>query len=115
MPIDFLYKTSTEFRSPQNFQSAIQDKLEHNSLLFEHVRSKFAREHRRQKLILDIKIHGPPYIEQDFVLVHSSVVKTGQSTKLKRQWSGPYVITKKIDDVNFVLKNSKNGKKSIVH
>ena len=43
MPIDFLYPTSTDFRSPQNYQSAIQDKLVHNSQLFEYVRSKCAK------------------------------------------------------------------------
>ena len=42
-------------------------------------------------------------------------MKTGQSTKLKRHWSGPFVITKKINDVNFIVQNSNNGKKSIVH
>ena len=83
MAIDFLYPTSTDFRSPQNFQSAIQDKLVHNSQLFEYVRSKCALEHRRQKLIFDKKIYGPSYKEQDLVLVHSPVVKIGQSTKLK--------------------------------
>ena len=36
MPIDFLYPTSTDFRSPQIFQSAIQDKLDHNSQLFDY-------------------------------------------------------------------------------
>ena len=70
MPIDFLYPTSTDFRSPQNFQSAIQDKLVHNSQLFEYVRSKCALEHRRQKLIFDKKNYGPSYKEQDLVLVH---------------------------------------------
>ena len=45
--------TSNEFRCPQNFQSAIQDKLVHSSQLFEYVRSKCALEHRTQKLIFD--------------------------------------------------------------
>ena len=49
------------------------------------------------------------------MLVHSPVLKTGQSTKLKSRWSGPYVITEKINDVNFIVQNSNNGKKSIVH
>ena len=65
--------------------------------------------------MFDKKIYGPSYKEQDLVLVHSPVVKTGQSTKLKSHWSGPYVITKKINDVNFIVQNSNNGKKSIVH
>ena len=115
MPIDFLFPTSTDFRSPQYFQSAIQDKLIHNSQLFEYVRSKCALEHCRQKLTFDKKNYGPTYKEQDFVLVHSPVVKTGQWTKLKSHWSGPYVITKKINDVKFIVQNSNNGKTSIVH
>ena len=49
------------------------------------------------------------------MLVHSPVVTTGQSTTLKSHWSGPYVITKKINDVNLIVQNSNNGKKSIVH
>ena len=114
MLIDFLYPTSTDFRSPQNFQSAIQDKLVHNSQLFQYVRSKCALEHHRQKLIFDTKIYGPSYKEQDLVLVHSPVVKTGQSTKFISHWSGPYVIRKKINDVNYIVQNSNNGKKSIV-
>ena len=40
MPNDVLYPILTDFRSPQNFQSAIQDKLVHNSQVFEYVRSK---------------------------------------------------------------------------
>ena len=115
MPIDFLYPTSTDLCSPQIFQSAITDKLVHNSQLFEYVRSKCSLEHRRQNLIFDNKIYGPFYKEPDLMLVHSPVVITGQSTKLKSHWSGPYVIKKKINDVNFIVQKPYNGKKSIVY
>ena len=49
------------------------------------------------------------------MLVHTPVLKTGQSTKLKSHWSGPYVLTKKINDINFIVQNFNNGKKSIGH
>ena len=58
-PIDCLYQITTDFHSPQNFQSATQGKLVHNSQLLEYVRSKCVLEHHRQKLTFDKKFTVP--------------------------------------------------------
>ena len=91
VPIDFLYPTSMGFRCPQTFVV-----------------------HRRQQLISDKKAR-PSYKGQDFELVHSPVVKSGQSTKLKNHWIGLFFITKKTNDVKIFVQNSDNGKNRIVH
>ena len=79
------------------------------------MRSKSALEHRRQKLTFHKKNYGPSFKEQDLVMLHS---RKRSIDKLKSHWSGPYVIIKKINDVNFIMQNSnyrKKSKKSIEH
>ena len=60
-------------------------------------------ENRREKFIFDKKFFGPTYKLNDFVLVHSPILKPGQTRKLKSHWSGPYIITKVINDVNLLF------------
>ena len=54
-------------------------------------------------------------MEGDRVLLHSPVCRPCQTPKLKSQWSGPYVIDRCINDINFVLRHEINGKRTIAH
>ena len=115
MPVDYMYPTTSDTKSPLSYQSVVHEKLVQNALLFELVRTKCSWEHRRQKLIHDKKIYGPSYKLGELVLVHSPVLKQGQTSKLKSHWSGPFVITKILNDVNFVVQHRQKANSIIVH
>lgn len=50
------------------------------------VRDRYKTEHKWQKSIYDIKIHGEPYNEGDLVWLYTPAVPSGQSQKLHRPW-----------------------------
>jgi hypothetical protein len=46
----------------------------------------------------------------DKVLLFDPTTKTGQHSKLKRRWSGPYFITEALDNFNFKLQELETGR-----
>jgi hypothetical protein len=61
------------------------------------------------------KIQHNTYKEGDPVWVYYPHPKPGLSRKLFRNWSGPYVISKKINDVLYRVKRSPRHKGDVIH
>ena len=114
LPIDLMYPTATH-TNDHSYQSLVHVRLNNYSSLFQFVRAKCNYEHRRQKVYFDKKIYGPTFSKGDLILLHSPVLKPGQVSKFKSHWSGPYIITRKINDLNFLVSHCSTGKVQIVH
>ena len=115
LPVDMVYPTALQRSPSASYRDYIHERLLIAEQLFTLVRHKCLTEHRRHKHIYDKKIYGPTFMEGDRVLLHSPVCHPGQTPKLKSQWSGPYVIDRCINDINFVLRHEINGKRTIAH
>ncbi len=102
IPVDLMYETQSG-TARNNFQDLADLGLQNNAVFFTFVRKKRGFEHRRQKQSFDKKIRCPTYKVDDLVLIHSPVCKIGQIPKLKSHWSGPFRITRVMNDINFVI------------
>jgi len=72
----------------------------------------------RAKTRYDVKAETPQIMVGSKVLLHSNVVKPGQSAKFHRPWEGPYLVTSKTDDgLTYTLRHCNTGKllRSAVH
>ena len=115
LPVDMVYPTALQRSPSASCRDYIHERLLIAEQLFISVRHKCLTEHGRHKHIYDKKIYGPTFMEGDRVLLHSPVCLPGQTPKLKSQSSGPYVIDRCINDINFVLRHEINVKRTIAH
>lgn len=68
---------------------------------------------RRQKERFDRKAKQPPFDEGDWVWVHDPKRTVGRCPKLQPQWTGPWIITKKKNDILFQVQMGKT--KRLLH
>jgi len=72
--------------------------------IYEQAKRNLLKEQLRHKVLHD-KIHKAKIFNiGDRVMVYNPVNQPGKSPKLTLKWKGPYVITRKISDVTYVLK-----------
>lgn len=68
---------------------------------------------KQQKETYDRRAKAPRFTVGDWVWVHDPNRKKGRCTKLMPQWTGPWVIVQKVNDVLFRVKLG--GKKKLLH
>ena len=81
---------------------------------------EIARKHlnsaaKRSKEIYDTKIAVNKYAEGDMVWCLAEARKVGKMQKLEPAYEGPFLIKRKISEINFVLMLDKTGKQKLVH
>ena len=103
MPIDIMYGTPT----PQALPYAEYAEKLHQDLesAYRQVRVQLGHKLGRQKDLYDRKVHGRPYECGDLVWLHSPAVSRGQSKKLRRPWTGPFRVVKKLSDAVYRIQN----------
>ena len=79
-----------------------------------------ARQHmgvaaKRSKEVYDAKMVKTNYQDGDYVWCLAEARKVGVAPKLERHYAGPYLIAKKVSEVNFVLQLDREGKERLVH
>ena len=82
--------------------------------VFELARLKTTTEQKRRNASNNKKFHGPTYKDGDFILFRHAVTATGQSPKVFSPWRGFHRILKRIDDVNYKIKELSTQKHLIV-
>jgi len=66
---------------------------------------------QRVKQFYDVTTQTPQITVGSKVLLHSSVIKPGQSAKFHKPWDGPYLVTSKSDDgLLYTLRHCNTGK-----
>lgn len=81
----------------------------------EVVSSQLDRHYDYQKKMYDRQVKREAYFEGQAVWLRQLPRKKGLSKSLMANYTGPWIIIKKLSDVNFRLQKSKNGKQVIIH
>ncbi|KAF7248002.1 hypothetical protein EG68_09887 [Paragonimus skrjabini miyazakii] len=78
----------------------------HSSLVRGHqlARSHLQAAQRHQKAYFDRRVHGTQYQPGDEVWLYDAVSPPAISSKLDKQWKGPYVIDEVLTDVTYRIK-----------
>jgi len=71
------------------------------------------REQQRSKEIYDDKRGTQEYTVGDYVLVYNPATKIHEAPKLKKKWTGPYMVIKKLSSVTY--KVQRNDKTQVIH
>lgn len=83
---------------------------------FEMVRNNLRKEMTRQKKHYDKASKGHHlYNVGDAVWLYAPTRKVGLSPKLRPTWDGPYIVTAKLNDVNYRIQKNVKFKPKVVH
>lgn len=116
LPIDLIYGRPEEepAQTATNYAASMQEKVE--------LVHKFAREHikmmsdkMKQRHDLNVANEGQQLQQGDAVWFHNPQRKNGLTPKLQRPWQGPYVITKRINDLVYRIQLNPKSKPKVVH
>ena len=114
MPIDIMYETP----NPQVLSHAEDAKKLHQDLEIAYGRVRVQLGHKlcRQKDPYDRKVHGRPYECGDLVWLHSPAVSRGQSKKLRRPWTGPFRVVRKLSKAVYRIQHAQAPhQRQVVH
>jgi hypothetical protein len=102
----------TDELDEENYVSKLKQKLKE---IHELGRKKLEQSIIYQKKHYGIKSKTKSYKEGQAVWLHDTSRKVGVCKKLSYRWKGPYVVLKKIDDLTYLIKRSKNAIAKIHH
>ena len=113
LPSDLLFgcKPGTDI-SGQDYVSELQKRLED---VHEIVRKNLRLASDRMKRYYDSRADQGGYNEGDLVWLYNPRRKRGFCPKLQKNWEGPYVIKKRINDEIYRIFKSPKGKPIVVH
>ena len=113
LPVDLIFGRPEEepHQGASDYAHALQER-------FERVHN-YAREHletitSRMKQKHDLQMESPP-LQGDAVWLHNPQRKKRLTPKLQRPWQGPYIITKKINDLVYRIQLGPKTKPKVVH
>ena len=105
-PDDHLRQCTTEYGQ------TLQENIE---TAHEFARKKLELTASRMKTNYDIDASANRFEPGTAVWLHSPAVKKGFSPKLARPWTGPYLVTKRINDLVYRIKLHRRSKPRVVH
>ena len=112
MPIDIMYGTPTpQVLSHAEYAERLHQDLE---LAYHRVRVHLGHKLCHQKDLYDRKVHGRPYECGDLVWLHSPAVPRGQSKKLRRPWTGPFRVVRKLSDAVYRIQHAQAPRQRLV-
>ena len=69
----------------------------------------------KMKQRYDPLLECQPFQAGDAVWLHNPLRKKGLSPKLQRPWQGPYIVTKRINDLVYRIQQGPKAKPKVVH
>ena len=114
LPVDLLLGHPEEdvLSSGVDYTRELCEKLE---LVHRYASNHLKMASDRMKQRYDLLQNGVSLSAGDPVWFHNPQRKKGLSPKLQRQWQGPYVVTKKINDVVYRIQLGSHQKSKVVH
>ena len=103
MPIDLIYQTpqiNLKF-DPDGYAEKIKETLK---IAHERVRRNRDVKMLKAKLVHDRQVMAAPFKKGDAVWLKNDDTKKGQCKKFIYKWKGLYLVTDKINDVNYIVK-----------
>ena len=116
MPLDLMMGTPIEdgnrYESYHEYVLDLDDKLQSNFAL--------AREHlgvaaKKRKRLYDIRVKPREFKVGDWVWCLYLQRYVGRSPKWQKTYTGPFLITREIPPLNFVIQKSRRAKPEVVH
>ena len=114
LPLDLMYKPP-EHTEPSSLNKQMLERQEASHKAFELVRRNTTAQQLRRSALYNRKVHRPVYKEGDCVLLHYPDTPLGCSPRLSSHWRGPYRIIKCLNDINYKIEETSNGKELVVH
>ena len=118
LPLDVIYSRpeSMDHDTIESYGDYVDKLRSQMNHAHEVARRHLQKALRRHKDSYDVKTKLHIYEPGDFVWFHNILRKEGICPKLQPAYEGPYVITKKINNLDYEIQKDKDGqKKSIVH
>ena len=113
MPLDLMYGTPDE--SYEDYDAFVEDKRERIVDAFTDVRTVLRRSAERNKRYYDISVKTKSYEEGQWVLYFNLRKYRGIQMKWKRQYEGPYLITRVMSPLTVEIQRSAKARPKVVH
>ncbi|VDI51307.1 Hypothetical predicted protein [Mytilus galloprovincialis] len=117
IPAELAYGSTTKY-IPQDITSYgeyVDYLKEHMQIAHDVARKHLGSEARRHKEIYDSKISVYKYEQGDLVWYLNENRIKGVAPKLEKTYSGPYIIKRKMSELNFVLQLTRDGTEKLIH
>ena len=83
--------------------------------IHEHARKHLKKQSQYQQDRYNTNISQTPYEVGDIILQLNETRTHNKCQKLQNLWQGPYIITKKLSDLNFEIQINQKGSRKILH
>jgi len=113
MPLDLMYGTPDE--GYEDYDAFVEDKRERIVDAFTDVRTVLRRSAERNKRYYDISVKTKSYEEGQWVLYFNLRKYRGIQMKWKRQYEGPYLITRVMSPLTVEIQHSAKARPKVVH
>ena len=115
LPIDLIYGRPEEpAQTVTEYAATMQGKVEQvHNFAREHI--KMMLDKMKQRHDLNVANEGQCLQQGDAVWFHNPQRKQGLTPKLQHPWQGPYIITKKINDLVYRIQLNPKSKPKVVH
>ena len=100
---------------PGNYCDELEETLDK---VHKHVASNIRQAQKRQKMVYDnaTKVESTQLEAGDWVWLNSKAISTKKSRKFHKEWTGPYVIIRRLGRVNYHIKPAEGkGRTKVVH
>ncbi|CAG2200883.1 unnamed protein product [Mytilus edulis] len=117
IPAELAYGSTTKY-IPQDITSYgeyVDYLKEHMQIAHDVARKHLGSEARRHKEIYDSKISVYKYEQGDLVWYLNENRIKGVAPKSEKTYSGPYIIKRKMSELNFVLQLARDGTEKLIH
>jgi predicted aspartyl protease len=115
-PIDLIYGVPPETENtPISTVDFVENKLNQMRSAYDSVREETGKNCERAKRNYDLRVRPTPYSVGNWVFYFSPRRYQQRSPKWQRLYSGPYLIIRKINDVNVVIRKTAKSNPLVTH
>jgi len=110
-PVDVIYGGVSERKEgASTLEQYAEEKVDIMKRAYQLTREHLGQTGRRMKKYYDMKVKPKVYLKGTWVWYHNPRRYVGRSSKLAKQWTGPFLIVRMLDPVNVVLQQSARAK-----
>jgi hypothetical protein len=114
IPLD-LFSEAPETKGADSFGEYITGIKKEMARVGDLIRNNFKRPVLSDMEEKGLRPHFTPYQVGQAVFFKNEKRRVGQNPKLQYPYEGPFIITKKLSDLNYEIQVSKKGKSRVVH
>ena len=117
MPAELVFSSNTTYKDVEvtDYGEYVSKLKEKTQLAHEIARRYLGVKARRRKDCHDAKLSLKSYKAGDVVWHLNNFRKVGVSQKLTKLYDGPFLIKRKISDVNFLMQMNQDNQNKVVH